>query len=135
MGCAPGGAERRRGASPRGRAPSTLSSRCTCRLGGTAVVAGDQGRDVPRDDLGERAIAVAAPGPVAHTLADVYLRQVRQVMHIDVGRQLAVPLRRREQLTEHVGVRVVGPVTGEDAVLLPIALEDRLHNQLAWIAR
>ena len=48
--------------------------------------------------------------------------------------ELAVGLRPGEQLAEHVGVDIVGPVTGEDALLLAVALQDRLDDQVARVA-
>ena len=55
--------------------------------------------------------------------------------HIDARGELAVGLCLREQLTKHVCVRGVGSVAGQDAVFLSVALEDRLDDQLAGIAR
>ncbi len=48
--------------------------------------------------------------------------------------ELAVGLGLGEQFAEHVGVDVVGTVTGQDAVLLAVALEDRLDDQFARVA-
>ena len=99
------------------------------------VIAGDQRRDVARDDLGERAVTIGARGPVPHTFADVHPSEMGQVVHVDMCRQLAVLLCLREQLAEHVGVRIVHWFTGEDAMLVAVALQDRLDDQIAGIAR
>ena len=48
--------------------------------------------------------------------------------------ELAVGLRLGEQLAEHVGVDIVGTVTGQDASLLAVALQDRLDDQVARVA-
>ncbi len=67
-------------------------------------------------------------------LADERSRQVRQVRDVDLGAQLAVGLGAGEELGEHVRVDVGGSALGEDAVFVPVALEDGLDDEVARIA-
>ncbi len=84
--------------------------------------------------LGEGPLAEGAERPVPHALADMHLSQSRQMRHVNVAGELAVDLCPGEQLAEHVGVDIVGAITGEDAALLAVALQDRLDDQVARVA-
>ena len=62
----------------------------------------------------------------------MHLRQVGEVGDVAIGRmrtELAVGLGPREQFAEHVGVHVGASALGQDAVLVAVALEDRLDDQ------
>ena len=61
-------------------------------------------------------------------------REMRQVLHVDVGRQLAIGLSLREQVAEHVGVDVGALGAGQYPMFVPVALEDRLDDQIARVA-
>ena len=76
--------------------------------------------------------------PVPGALTDHRLRQVRQVCGVLIGRvstELAVDPGSCEELVEHVGVHVGGSALREDAVLMPVALENRLDDQFPRVAR
>src|SRR6476661_6995360 len=71
---------------------------------------------------------------MAYTLANVHPGEVRQVLHVDVGRQLAIGLSLGEQVAEHVGVDVAALDAGQNPVFVAVALEDRLDDQIARVA-
>src|SRR5581483_2128987 len=99
------------------------------------AVSRDDGSDIGADDIGERAIAECPCRPMAGALADEGSGEKGKVLHVDTRGELAVALRTVEQLGEHAQLWIAGVLAGEDSVLVAIALEDRLDDQLGWVAR
>src|SRR5882757_8063227 len=101
---------------------------------GSHVVAGDQGGDVVGDHVGEAPATANSQGPVPYAFADMHACEVGQVADVDGIGELAVLLGLGEQVREYPCIDLVLLGTGQYPVLVPVALKDRLDDQLAGVA-
>src|SRR6476661_288982 len=91
------------------------------------TVAVDQSGDVAADDLGERALSVCTRRPVPGALAHHRLRDVRDVVDVEMLRQLAVPLCPLEQLRKDQRRPLQVVMAGQG---MAVALEDSRDDEL-----